>query len=359
MISFRVRDKRFNGTACLLLKEVEMTVTPTKCLKLAVLSTAILCTPAFGQGLLWTSLLNQGDKAVDRHDDKTARQLYESALKQLDGNDDKAAKLETIVKLGDCDLRLGDSAAAATLYQQALPLAQSVCVVGSKEFGYVLIRVGQSEVEQNKLVEAERHLTAALKIENENPSSARASLMRAMSDLYSKQKKTVEADALRREAEQPERGPRPAATPTGRWSSGYISPPGNLLGRSLVAVVSKPAKETRISMPAPTLATDVDFGPYMADLQRRIKKHWSPPKGSEKAKVVVTFNIGAMGELSELRIDRSSGALAADNAALAAVNNSASFRPLPSGAPPVVRIQFTFDRNLFSGRPTPAALRQF
>lgn len=92
-----------------------------------------------------------------------------------------------------------------------------------------------------------------------------------------------------------------------------------------------------------------DFGPYMADLQRRTKRAWFPPKGEEQKRVVVVFNLGANGELIELRLDHSSGSAAADEAALNAVRHAAPFRPLPEGAKAPVGIQFTFDYNVFSG----------
>lgn len=94
---------------------------------------------------------------------------------------------------------------------------------------------------------------------------------------------------------------------------------------------------------------DIDFGPYMADLQRRIKRAWFPPRGQESRRVVVQFKVATGGELSGLRIEHSSGVAIADQAALQAVQNAAPFRPLPAGAPPIVDIQFTFDYNVFSG----------
>ncbi|PWT97783.1 MAG: hypothetical protein C5B53_07560, partial [Candidatus Melainabacteria bacterium] len=102
---------------------------------------------------------------------------------------------------------------------------------------------------------------------------------------------------------------------------------------------------------APSLAAqpDVDFGPYMADLQRRIKRAWFPPKGNESKRVVVVFKIHKGGELSNLRLERTSGVAIADQAALKAVENAAPFRPLPAGASDDVDIQFTFDYNVFQG----------
>lgn len=103
---------------------------------------------------------------------------------------------------------------------------------------------------------------------------------------------------------------------------------------------------------------DIDFGPYMADLQRRIKKHWFPPKGNESKRVVVVFKVHSGGELSQLRLDHSSGVAIADQAALKAVEDAAPFRPLPAGAPDAVDIQFTFDYNVFTGKGT-GSFRQF
>jgi TonB family protein len=94
---------------------------------------------------------------------------------------------------------------------------------------------------------------------------------------------------------------------------------------------------------------DVDFGPYMADLQRRIKRAWFPPKGNESKRVVVIFKVHRGGELSNLRLEHASGVAIADNAALKAVENAAPFRPLPAGASDDVDIQFTFDYNVFTG----------
>jgi TonB family protein len=87
----------------------------------------------------------------------------------------------------------------------------------------------------------------------------------------------------------------------------------------------------------------------MADLQRRIKRAWFPPKGNESKRVVVVFKVHANGTMSNLRLVTSSGAAIADQAALKAIENAAPFRPLPDGAPTDVDIQFTFDYNVFAG----------
>ncbi|HEY9746518.1 MAG TPA: TonB family protein [Oculatellaceae cyanobacterium] len=87
-----------------------------------------------------------------------------------------------------------------------------------------------------------------------------------------------------------------------------------------------------------------DFGPYIAELQRRIRRNWSPPTEDRSKRVVAVFRISRDGRLLSLTIQQSSGSPNADQAALAAVRASAPFRPLPPnyrGAD--IPVQFTFD----------------
>ena len=91
-----------------------------------------------------------------------------------------------------------------------------------------------------------------------------------------------------------------------------------------------------------------DFGPYMADLQRRIKMNWNPPKGNESKRVVLLFKIARDGRLLSCSVYKSSGLASADNAAMQAVKLTAPFRPLPANfRGQSVDIQFTFDYNVF------------
>ena len=126
----------------------------------------------------------------------------------------------------------------------------------------------------------------------------------------------------------------------GRFSSGsagggYGSAgnpgPGNPNGRPGIDAVREP-----------------DFGPYMKDLQRRIKMNWDPPKGNESKRVVLLFSISKDGRLLNVKVSKSSGVPAADRAAINAVQLTAPFRPLPAEFKgQKVDIQFTFDYNVF------------
>lgn len=91
-----------------------------------------------------------------------------------------------------------------------------------------------------------------------------------------------------------------------------------------------------------------DFGPYMRELQRRIKMNWDPPKGNESKRVVLLFKIAKDGRLLSCSVFKSSGLQNADNAALNAVKLAAPFRPLPPEyKKPSIDVQFTFDYNVF------------
>lgn len=130
-------------------------------------------------------------------------------------------------------------------------------------------------------------------------------------------------------AGSPDRVPAPSAVPSGLPGSNDVSPAKGGTGTGAAA---KP-----------------DFGLFMADLQRRIKRSWFPPKGHESKRIMVFFKLNRDGKMSGLRLEQSSGIPVADQAALLAVSKASPFRPLPQGAPSNVDIQFTFDYNLFNG----------
>ena len=118
----------------------------------------------------------------------------------------------------------------------------------------------------------------------------------------------------------------------GGGSGAYGNPgPGNPNGRPGIDAIREP-----------------DFGPYMRELQRRIKMNWDPPKGNESKRVVLLFKIAKDGRLLSCSVFKSSGLPGADKAAINAVQATAPFRPLPAEFKgQVIDIQFTFDYNVF------------
>ncbi len=94
-----------------------------------------------------------------------------------------------------------------------------------------------------------------------------------------------------------------------------------------------------------------DFGPYLAELQRRIRRNWTPPDDREDKSVVLLFSISRDGRLLSVNVKRSSGFANADAAARAAVERSAPFRPLPPEyRNNSISVEFTFDYNVYMGR---------
>jgi TonB family protein len=87
-----------------------------------------------------------------------------------------------------------------------------------------------------------------------------------------------------------------------------------------------------------------DFGPYVAELQRRIRRNWAPPVEDRSKRVVVLFRIARDGRLLNPQIQQSSGSPPADQAALAAVRASAPFKALPPNFHGNdIAVQFVFD----------------
>lgn len=94
---------------------------------------------------------------------------------------------------------------------------------------------------------------------------------------------------------------------------------------------------------------EIDMGPYMRELQRRIKHAWFPPKGAETKRIKVSFKVHKDGTISRLKLVTSAGNQMEDDAATQAVENAAPFAPLPEGAGDEVDINFTFDYTVFGG----------
>ncbi len=78
------------------------------------------------------------------------------------------------------------------------------------------------------------------------------------------------------------------------------------------------------------VSADRSLQPYLSALRRRIARAFFPPKISGDAETIVGLNILPAGEVSDVRITKSSNEIAFDKAAVKAVENSAPFRSLPA-----------------------------
>lgn len=95
-----------------------------------------------------------------------------------------------------------------------------------------------------------------------------------------------------------------------------------------------------------------DFSSYLAEMEKKIKKAWFPPRGSESKKIIVKFKLNRQGEVQTVRLGSSSGVAMADEAATTAVKNAGPFGTLPKGSDDIVDIRFTFDYNVQGGGAT-------
>ena len=141
--------------------------------------------------------------------------------------------------------------------------------------------------------------------------------------------------------------PAPALSPTGR-GTGSGTGSGSKLGHGGSGGYGNPGPGNPNGRPGIDAIREPDFGPYMRELQRRIKMNWNPPKGNESKRVVLLFKIAKDGRLLSCSVFKSSGLPNADKAALDAVKLTAPFKPLPAeykGSS--IDIQFTFDYNVF------------
>jgi len=138
--------------------------------------------------------------------------------------------------------------------------------------------------------------------------------------------------------------PAPTLAPTGGSANGSkLAQSGGGYGSA-----GNPGPGNPNGAPGIDAIREPDFGPYMRELQRRIKMNWDPPKGDQSKRVVLMFKIAKDGRLLSCSVHKSSGLPNADKAAIQAVQLTAPFKPLPpdfKGSN--IDIQFTFDYNVF------------
>jgi TonB family protein len=107
------------------------------------------------------------------------------------------------------------------------------------------------------------------------------------------------------------------------------------------------AEKAATRRPGKVLEREVDLGPYMRALQAKIKWQWHPKSQNISLRGVTTFKINRQGNMSLLKMQKSTGNKVADEDMLEAVRSAAPFTALPAGSPECVEIEFTFDYNVW------------
>ncbi|MFS8856185.1 TonB family protein, partial [Synechococcus sp. H55.2] len=99
--------------------------------------------------------------------------------------------------------------------------------------------------------------------------------------------------------------------------------------------------------PSVAARANVDWGPWLAALQRKVEQNWIPGQTGTSRRTVVIFTVGRAGDLQSIRLGRTSGSQQTDDAALTAIQRAAPFLPLPEAYEGnSVTINFTFDINV-------------
>ncbi|MBD2464883.1 TonB family protein [Oscillatoria sp. FACHB-1407] len=109
---------------------------------------------------------------------------------------------------------------------------------------------------------------------------------------------------------------------------------------------------TAVNRPGINTQRDEIWGDYIAALNETIYQHWRSTNPDVTRETLVRFEIDRQGRLvSEIRVTQSSGSDLADQAAIAAVENTAPFAPFPATIPDAsVIINFRFTQNVRSPR---------
>ena len=99
---------------------------------------------------------------------------------------------------------------------------------------------------------------------------------------------------------------------------------------------------------------DLDLGPYLAEIRRRVKRNWRPSTPINNRNTVLAFSIQRNGQITGLRVIRSSGSPKVDRESLEAVKKSSPFAALPQNFPnEQLSIEFNFNIYVNQGVFTP------
>lgn len=105
----------------------------------------------------------------------------------------------------------------------------------------------------------------------------------------------------------------------------------------LWAFIGKKPEEVKVTW------RDIDFAPYIANMQQKIRGEWRPPRTRAPWKMAAVFSVGRNGEIGDVRVYSSSGMKDADAAGLKAVHDASPLPELPDGSPLSVDMQMVFD----------------
>lgn len=106
------------------------------------------------------------------------------------------------------------------------------------------------------------------------------------------------------------------------------------------------AGEARIGTSGtPGTTGDSRLGFYLLAVRNKIGNNWSPPGVDRRTKASVFFKVDRRGNVTEIRLEQSSGSAVYDQLAVRAIKNAAPLPPLPDFFPqPELGVHFDFEQ---------------
>ncbi|MBD2777330.1 TonB family protein [Iningainema tapete] len=133
-----------------------------------------------------------------------------------------------------------------------------------------------------------------------------------------------------------------------KGSSSRLGGPVVLSNRNFTAYVDQNSNRQKQGTEGVDARQDVDLGPYLRQLQAKVKQQWIPGVTQSSRRTVLHFTILRSGEVKYLEVAQSSGFDFTDEAALGAVQRATPFAPLPTNYPDkYLNIRFTFNINIY------------
>jgi len=255
-------------------------------------------------------------EAIKIHEDPYARERLGEVYRSLGENDNAIDQFRAAIVAG------GDEA------EYQLRLAQAYAA--KKDFEKAVSYYEKAKISKAADPEVQEGLVYSWKqIVEKNPSSARNHIGLGLA--LQNQGKIDQASAEFKQAQSlsPGSAIKGIATHLHSSTSNTLSTLP-LQGVSPELISIKAALDKEISAASERW---VYFGPYLADLNRRINRKWFPPKDVPITDpVVLTFKIDKTGKLANLRLLETSDAPKQDAAGMKAVGDAAPFGQLPSGS---------------------------
>jgi tetratricopeptide (TPR) repeat protein len=288
---------------------------------------------------IWQRYFETAQEALNNKDEKKAALLFQASLKESRHDNAPGAELaDSLFALGVI-LVQDKKDEAETYLNECLKVGDQLLGNQTAPGGLVHEYLGDIAFSRKRWDEAESQYRQAVdSLETvDKDKSYSTGILSKISEVYEKQGKKLEAEALKQPSvgsaasistdisnyvswmktfntrpPEPKRyeGIRvsiPVTTTQGINKNGYRTI--TMSGRYPLAPINNARTSADKTMLVAPKMAEVDWKSYIADLQRRVTRAWSPSHRDEPVHIVVAFQILSNGELDDLTIVKSSSDL--------------------------------------------------